>query len=159
MGEVKLMAWPINVLYIADNILWQCLLQNVSHISKESLFLSLIQDSVKTQIWNLTYSMKLFWLTVANYIEINKKNLNRHIKVIYIPAMEDWQISTRGLYLLNIAEARSCCRQRAVSLLGYGDVKASHKCDEPNIHIHDTSKPQDGTKITAIPQEQPQKSP
>lgn len=53
----------------------------------------------------------------------------------------------------------SAAKRRAVSLLGYGDVKASHKCDEPNIHIHDTSKPWHGTKITAIPQEQPQKSP
>lgn len=46
----------------------------------------------------------------------------------------------------------------AVSLLGHGDAKASHKCDEPKIHIHDTSKPRHDTKITAIPQEQPQKS-
>lgn len=38
--------------------------------------------------------------------------------------------------------------KRAESLLGYkdGDVKASHKCDELNIHIHDTSKPLYGTE-------------
>lgn len=72
-------------------------------------FLSLIQDSVKTLIFILTYSMKMFWSTVANYIGINKKNLNTDIKVIYIPALEDWQTLFleygRGEFLL---QAQSC---------------------------------------------------
>lgn len=62
--EFKLKAWPIMLLFIADDVLWQCLLQNMSHISKESL--TLIQDSVKTSIFILTYSMKMFGITVSN---------------------------------------------------------------------------------------------
>lgn len=120
-------------------------------------FLSLIQDSVKTLISFLTDSMKMFWSTVANEIERNKTILTDTQKLFIRPLRKtdrfppldfiSWmwrQVLVAGLEL--------------VSLLRYEGVKASHKRDELNIHIHDTSKPRHGTKITAIPQEPPRKS-
>lgn len=50
-------------------------------------------------------------------------------------------------------------RRRAVAVFVCRGVKASHKHGEPNIHIHDASEPQCATEITAIPREQPRKTP